>query len=96
VANGNILTRQEGKEQAAFDFYNSLLGTTEQSDITIDLEQLELPPHDLQELDAFFTKEECGKRSKICLPTKPLVHTVLPTVSTRVAGPSSNQILWQP
>jgi hypothetical protein len=64
VANGNILTRQEDKEQAAFDFYNSLLGTAEQRDITIDLEQLELQPHDLQELDAFFTEEEVWETIK--------------------------------
>ena len=64
VANGNILTRQEDKEQAAFDFYNSLLGTAEQRDISIYLEQLELPPQDIQELDAFFTKEEVWETIK--------------------------------
>jgi hypothetical protein len=64
VANGNILTRQGDKEQAAFDFYNSLLGTAEQRDISIDLLQLELPPQDLRELDAFFTKEEVWETIK--------------------------------
>jgi len=64
VANGNILTRLGDKEQAAFDFYNSLLGTAEQRDISIYLEQLELPPQDIQELDAFFTKEEVWETIK--------------------------------
>lgn len=54
-----ILTNQDEKEQATFDFYNNLLGAAEQRDFSIDLEQLGILARDLQDdLDEFFTEEE--------------------------------------
>lgn len=58
VVGDSILTSQEEKEQAAYDFYHNLLGTAEQREFTIDLEQLGVPVHDLQSLDEFFTEDE--------------------------------------
>lgn len=58
---GNILASQEDKEEEAFEF---LLGTAEQREFIIDLDQLQLPAHDLHELDAFFTEEEVWETIK--------------------------------
>lgn len=65
-----ILTRQEEKEQEAFEFYNNLLGTAEQWDFSVDLGQLGIPAHELGKLDAFLTEEEVWATIKSLRPDK--------------------------
>jgi len=51
---GHVLTSHEEKEQNIFEFYSSLLGEAPERDVTINLEALAIPQHDLSELEAPF------------------------------------------
>ena len=42
------------KEQNIFEFYSSLMGEAPERDVTINLEALAIPQHDLSELEAPF------------------------------------------
>jgi hypothetical protein len=43
---GLVLTNHEDKEQNVFNFYNHLLGESTDRDVTVNLEELDIPPHD--------------------------------------------------
>jgi hypothetical protein len=57
-ADGRIITDQEEKKEAIWNFYNGLLGTEGQRDLTLDLEVFHRPNADLTDLEQFFTKDE--------------------------------------
>ena len=48
-----MLTNHEDKAVAIFEFYNQLLGTSAQRDLTINLDVLDLSQHDLAVLDVY-------------------------------------------
>jgi hypothetical protein len=52
---GLVLTNNEDKEQNVFKFYSHLLGESTDRDIIVNLEELNIPPHDLAELEAPFS-----------------------------------------
>jgi mannosylglycoprotein endo-beta-mannosidase len=62
-----MLTDQGDKEEAFFRAYSRLLGETTVRAFTVDLDVLGIHQRDLSDLDALFTEEECGGKSKICL-----------------------------
>lgn len=47
----------EDKEQVIFDFYNKLIGSPVDWEVTINLEELNIAHHDLATLEAPFTEE---------------------------------------
>jgi hypothetical protein len=53
-----VFTSHEDKADEIFRFYDSLLGTCEQRDISINLDNLELSQHDLSDLELPFSEEE--------------------------------------
>lgn len=53
-----IIVDQEGKQEAVLQFYEDLLGTTENREHTIDLEAIGLQQHDLSVLEEPFSEEE--------------------------------------
>ena len=53
-----LVTEQEDKLEAVWNFYNNLLGTAVQRDFTLDLQSFHRPPVDLAELEQPFTEEE--------------------------------------
>jgi len=55
---GTILTKNEEKEQNIFEFYNGLLGSSVDRDVTVDLSELDMPCIDLHTLEAPFSEEE--------------------------------------
>lgn len=55
---GRLLTGQEEKEAAVWDFYQDLLGSDVPRTRTINLDALDLHPHDLTALELAFTVEE--------------------------------------
>jgi hypothetical protein len=65
---GYTLTSHEDKAAEFADFYNGLLGTFEDREITIDLDALGVPSHALAPLDAPFSEEEVWATIK-CLPS---------------------------
>jgi hypothetical protein len=54
---GQTLTSHDDKAAEFADFYNGLLGTHENREVTIDLEALEVPSHELANLYAPFSEE---------------------------------------
>ena len=58
VSEDQVLTSHNDKAVAVFEFYNKLLGTSEQRDISINLDNLGLDQHDLAELELPFGEEE--------------------------------------
>lgn len=58
VSEDRVLTSHEDKASEIFLFYEKLLGTCEQRDISINLDNLELYQHDLSDLDLPFSEEE--------------------------------------
>ena len=65
-----MLTNHEDKAVAIFEFYNQLLGTSAQRDLTINLDVLDLSQHDLADLDQPFTEEEVWVTIKHLPPDK--------------------------
>ena len=57
VGNQVVVTQDE-KQKAVDDFYESILGTAEERDYTLDLDILNIQHHNLSELDASFSEEE--------------------------------------
>jgi hypothetical protein len=55
---GQILTSHEDKAAEFSDFYEGLLGTHENRDVTIDLHALTVPSYELAQLDVPFSEEE--------------------------------------
>ena len=58
---GLVLTKHEEKEKIVNEFYYNLLGVSVDRDSTINLEEVNIPSHDLAELDAPFSEEEIWK-----------------------------------
>jgi hypothetical protein len=54
----DLITDKGQKEACFFEAYNKLLGEIQVRDNTLDLDKLELPILDLQDVDAIFTEEE--------------------------------------
>ena len=61
---GSILTKHEEKEKNIFDFYSSLIGSSTDREVTINLEELNMLSFDLADLEAPFTEEEVWKTIK--------------------------------
>lgn len=53
-----LATSQEDKQEAVLDFYDKLLGTAEDRNFSIDLDEIGLQPRDLSPLDDPFTEDE--------------------------------------
>jgi hypothetical protein len=58
---GQLLSSHEDKEKNIFNFYNSLLGEALERDVTVNLEALGIPQHDLSELETPISEEEVWK-----------------------------------
>ena len=56
-----VLTAHEDKAKAILDFYDGLIGSSSDWGQTIDLVELGIPSHNLDELDAPFSEEEVWK-----------------------------------
>jgi hypothetical protein len=52
-----MITKQEEKKEAVWDFYNSLLGHAQQRGLTLDLQNFHRPIADLSDLDQIITEE---------------------------------------
>ncbi|KAM0829122.1 hypothetical protein ACQ4PT_067074 [Festuca glaucescens] len=59
---GSLVADQEGKAKAADAFYEQLLGPSPDRGFSLDLDYLGMQSHDLVELDAPFSEEECTAR----------------------------------
>jgi hypothetical protein len=59
-----IITEQGAKKEAAWSFYNNLLGSAGQRDLTLHLGAFHLPNSDLSELDLFFPEEKIWNNVK--------------------------------
>jgi hypothetical protein len=92
---GQTLSSHEDKEAEFADFYNGLLGTFENREVTIDLDALGLPSHELVQLDAPFSMEEVWETIKRLSSDKRWDRMVLQGGSTSPAGLSSRRSLWQ-
>ena len=53
-----IVTARDEKQQAALDFYDNLIGTAQQREYTLDLHNLGIQQHNLNDLDLPFSLEE--------------------------------------
>jgi len=69
---GLVLTNNEDKEQNVFKFYSHLLGESTDRDIIVNLEELNIPPHDLAELEAPFSEEEVWRTINLLAANKAL------------------------
>jgi len=67
---GTILTKHEDKEQHIFDFYNSLLGSSTDREMTVNLAELDMPNIPLHDLEVPFSEEEVWKTVKALPPDK--------------------------
>jgi len=67
---GTILTKHEEKEQHIFDFYNSLLGSSTDREMTVNLAELDMPNIPLHDLEVPFSEEEVWKTVKALPPDK--------------------------
>jgi len=56
-----MLTTHEEEEENILSFYNSLLGESPDREITVNLEELNVPGFDLSELDMPFSEDEVWK-----------------------------------
>ena len=65
-----MLTSHEDKAAAIFDFYDQLLGTSGQRDLTINLEELNLSQIDLTDLELPFSEDEVWNTIKHLPPDK--------------------------
>lgn len=82
---GKVLTSHEEKEQNIFEFYLNLLGDAPHREITVNLEELAIPRHDLSELEVPFFEEEVWKT--IC--SKNLENLEKPIIKTDVMAAMS-------
>jgi hypothetical protein len=62
-----MITKQEEKKEAVWDFYNSLLGHAQQRGLTLDLQNFHRPIADLSDLDQIITEEVW--RASIAMPS---------------------------
>ena len=92
IVDDQVLTSHEDKAAAIFYFYDQLLGTSGQRDLTINLEELNLSQIDLADLELPFRRMRCGTPSSICLQIRPQARMDTQGVSTRYAGQLSNLI----
>jgi hypothetical protein len=53
-----MITEQEEKKEAVWDFYNSLLGHAQHRSLTLDLQNFHRPAADLSDLDQIIAEEE--------------------------------------
>jgi hypothetical protein len=67
---GRTFTSEEAKSEAVFDYYNGLLGMRFRRLHRIDLDHLNLPRLDLQELAAPFTETEIARIVHECPPDR--------------------------
>jgi hypothetical protein len=74
------------KKEAVWNFYNGLLGTAGQRDLTLDLEVFHRPNGDLADLEQFFWRTKFGIPSKLCRPTRLQGRMALRVDSTRWLG----------
>jgi hypothetical protein len=58
ISDDLVLTSHEDKATEIFTFYDKLLSTCEQRDVSINLDNLELGQHDLSDLESPFSEEE--------------------------------------
>lgn len=58
---GQVLASHEQKEKNILEFYSNLLGAAPEREVTINLEALGIPRHNLAELEAPFSEEEVWK-----------------------------------
>ena len=70
MVEGTILTKHEEKEQHIFDFYNSLLGSSTDREMTVNLAELDMPNIPLHDLEVPFSEEEVWKTVKALPPDK--------------------------
>ena len=61
---GRMLTAHEDKAEAIDDFYDQLLGSAPDRQFTLDIDELQLPVHDLDHLEAPFSEEEVWEAVK--------------------------------
>jgi hypothetical protein len=55
-----ILISKESKAQAAYEYFDQILGTLTQRSNSINLHELDMPRIDLKHLEQRFTEEEVG------------------------------------
>jgi hypothetical protein len=65
-----IIMQQEEKQVAAWQFYNNLLGTAGQRDLTLNLDAFHRTSVDLSDLDQFLSEEEIWSTIKSLPPDK--------------------------
>jgi hypothetical protein len=53
-----VITEQNDKQEAIFDFFSNLLGTAEEREYTFDLSVFHIQQQDLSPLDALFSADE--------------------------------------
>ena len=70
IVDDQVLTSHEDKAAAIFDFYDQLLGTSGQRDLTINLEELNLSQIDLTDLELPFSEDEVWNTIKHLPPDK--------------------------
>jgi hypothetical protein len=66
-AAGNTLISHDDIADQFFGFFNGLLGSSEECDITTDLDALGVPSFDLAALDAPSLRKRCGLLSRAFL-----------------------------
>jgi hypothetical protein len=70
--NDQIVTEQEEEKEVAWNFYNNMLGSVGQRDITLCLEAFHQSNVDLSELGQIFSEEEIWSTTKSLPPDKAL------------------------
>jgi hypothetical protein len=61
---GRSLQNMKRRKKNIFDFYSNLIGSSVDREVTINLEELNMPSFDLADLEAPFTEEEVWKTIK--------------------------------
>jgi len=80
-----MLTTHE-EEENILSFYNSLLGESPDREITVNLEELNVPGFDLSELDMPFSEDEVWKTISSLPSNKPLAQMVSLENFTKCVG----------
>jgi hypothetical protein len=70
ISDDQVLTSHEDKATELLTLYDKLLGTCEQRDVSINLDNLELRQHDLSDLESPFSEEEVWNTIKRLAPDK--------------------------
>jgi hypothetical protein len=91
-----LITEQGRKEEVFFDAYQNLLGTIQNRNQTIDLEALDLPEHNLEDLGRYFLKTKFGVWLRRCRWTGHQGQTVSLAGFIGVLGLSSKGRSWRP